>query len=87
MAFRAGPLGRDAEAVMGQRTVAVEGYYVVMIPLAVAGILTPAWAAAAMAASSLSVVLNSFRLRRFRAQWNTRGGPRVVTLEVVVETD
>ena len=52
------------------------GYNVAALPLAAAGLLNPVVAGAAMALSSVSVVANALRLRRFRAA-ATAPGPEV----------
>ena len=53
---------RRARTVMRQNLALSIGYNVLMVPLAVAGLVTPWLAAAAMSSSSLLVMANSFRL-------------------------
>lgn len=56
-------LARATRSVIGQNLWWAFSYNAVTLPLAVLGVLTPIWAAVAMAASSLAVVANSWRLR------------------------
>lgn len=55
---------RRAKAVMRQNLALSIGYNVIMVPLAIAGWVTPWLAAAAMSSSSLLVMANSLRLHR-----------------------
>jgi Cu2+-exporting ATPase len=57
---------RRARAVMRENLALSIGYNALMVPLAVAGIITPWLAAAAMSTSSLLVIGNSFRLHSER---------------------
>ncbi|HEY7578853.1 MAG TPA: heavy metal translocating P-type ATPase, partial [Acetobacteraceae bacterium] len=56
-------IARRARGVMGQNLALSIGYNALMVPLAVAGLVTPWLAAAAMSSSSLLVMANSFRVR------------------------
>ena len=55
---------RRARSVMRSNLAMAIGYNFLMVPLAVAGWITPWLAAAAMSSSSLLVMANSFRARR-----------------------
>jgi Cu+-exporting ATPase len=59
-------LSRAAWGIMRQNLAWALGYNVVAIPAAALGFLSPVLASAAMAASSVSVVANSLRLKRMR---------------------
>ena len=57
-------IARRSQRVMRGNLALAIGYNALMVPLAVAGYVTPWLAAAAMSSSSLLVMANSFRLRR-----------------------
>jgi heavy metal translocating P-type ATPase len=59
-------LARKTYWVIAQNLTWAFAYNILMIPLAVVGRVSPVVAAAAMACSSITVVVNALRLRRFR---------------------
>ena len=72
-------LARATMAVIRANLAWAFGYNVIAIPLAALGYLSPLFAGIAMSASSLIVVANSLRLRRFRPR-PPRAGPAGETL-------
>jgi Cu+-exporting ATPase len=60
-------VARRTRATIRQGLVFAFAYNVLLIPLAALGLLTPVFAGAAMALSSVSVVSNAWRLSRWRA--------------------
>ena len=58
-------LARATRKIIRQNLGWAFGYNLLLVPLAAAGILPPVLAAAAMAVSSVTVVGNALRLRRF----------------------
>ena len=66
-------LARATRRIIRQNLGWAFGYNLILIPLAAAGVRPPVLAAAAMATSSVTVVGNALRLRRFGTTGPTSG--------------
>jgi cation-transporting ATPase V len=78
---RAIRLARRTFGTIAQNLFWAFGYNVAAIPLAALGLLNPIVAGGAMAMSSVSVLANSLRLRRFDAEGTGRGPGGVARVE------
>jgi Cu+-exporting ATPase len=65
-------LSRATLRIIRQNLAWAFGYNLALVPLAVAHVLPPVFAALAMATSSVSVVTNALRLRRFQPTHSSR---------------
>jgi P-type Cu+ transporter len=70
LVFAAIDIGKRTQRKIRQNLFFAFAYNVVCVPLAALGFLTPALAGAAMALSSVSVVTNALRLKRWRISWD-----------------
>jgi Cu+-exporting ATPase len=61
---RARRLSQSTSAAIRQNLFLAFVYNAVSVPLAAFGIVSPMWASAAMSLSSVSVIVNSLRLRK-----------------------
>jgi len=67
-------MARRTRRIMLQNLFWASAYNACILPLAALGMVTPAWAAIGMSASSLLVVLNALRLTRVGLPDQTRAG-------------
>jgi copper-transporting P-type ATPase V len=83
---RALRLARETYTVILQNLGWAFGYNLIALPLAMTGLLSPALAAVAMGVSSITVVANSLRLRRFGAPGRSTpvrsAGARIASIAV-----